>query len=240
MKHENVNYVKVAPYRSGITHKDFVDKFIKSNLNKKLKINKDHLIRECNRSGYRPRNFREVSNNDIIKPLREFMKLNRKKTRRRRKKGKKTRKGGKKTLKKVVNKYRAPMVLRGTRTQTWINLLPIRDRISLMGYIQGQRQIMNSNGIPEDEQDQITAEWLNEQSEAQIGAIQQAIRQRNEMAAIQDLARRITERLAQIARDEQRRQEEIEIERRGERIMTASPRNINEEKEDHSEEEKED
>ena len=93
MKHENVNYVKVAPYRSGISHKDFVDKFIKSNLNKKLKINKEHLIRECNRSGYRPRNFKEISNNDIMKPLREFMKRNKKKTRRRRRgiKNKKTR-----------------------------------------------------------------------------------------------------------------------------------------------------
>ena len=101
MKHENVNYVKVAPYRSGILHKDFVDKFIKSNLNKKLKINKEHLIRECSRSGYRPK-FREVSNNDIIKPLREFLK-NTKKTRRRiKRKGEKTRKGGRKISKKNI------------------------------------------------------------------------------------------------------------------------------------------
>jgi len=92
MKHENVDYIKVAPYRSGISHNDFVDKFIKSKLNNKLKINKEDLVRECNRSGYRPRNFKEISNNDIIKPLREFMKLNRKKTRRKVRKGKKTRK----------------------------------------------------------------------------------------------------------------------------------------------------
>ena len=93
MKHENVTYIKVTPYRVGISHKDFVDKFIKSNLNKKLKINKEHLISECNRSGYRPTSLKEYSNNDIMKPLREFLK-NTKKTRRRikRKRKKKTRK----------------------------------------------------------------------------------------------------------------------------------------------------
>ena len=127
MKHENVNYIKVVPYRVGISHKDFVDKFIKSKLNKKLKINKEDLLRECNRSGYRPINFREVSNNDIIKPLREFMKLNRKKTRRKVRKGKRTRKkrGGDPTaLKRAFPRRNRRLHLnRFLRQRTWRNFV---------------------------------------------------------------------------------------------------------------------
>ena len=225
MKHNNVKYIKVTPYRVDILHRDFVDKFIKSNLNKKLKINKERLIRECNRSGYRPISSKEYSNNDIMKPLREFLKNTNKTRKRIKRKVKKTRKGGRKyTLKQVANTLRAPMVLRDTRTQTWINLLTPRDRIRLRGYIQRQRREMNRNGIPEDEQDQITAEWLNEVSERDIAIIQQAIRNNNERRAMQDLARRIRIRIERERRDEARRQQEQEEERREERTITPTPR----------------
>jgi len=97
MRHRNVDYQKVKPYRVGIEHDDFVNKFVKSKLNKRLKINREELIRECNRSRYNPRNTTGYSNNDIMKPLVKFMKINKNKTRRKVRKGKKTRKklGGK-------------------------------------------------------------------------------------------------------------------------------------------------
>ena len=92
MRHRNVDYQKVKPYRVGIKHDYFVNKFVKSKLNKRLKINKEELIRECNRSRYNPRDTSGYSNNDIMKPLVEFMKINKNKTRRKVRKGKKTRK----------------------------------------------------------------------------------------------------------------------------------------------------
>ena len=92
MRHRNVNYQKVKPYRVGIEHDDFVNKFVKSKLNKRLKINREELIRECNRSRYNPRDTSGYSNNDIMKPLVKFIKINKKKTRRKVRKGKKTRK----------------------------------------------------------------------------------------------------------------------------------------------------
>jgi len=92
MRHRNVDYQKVKPYRVGIEHDDFVNKFVKSKLNKRLKINREELIRECNRSRYNPRNTTGYSNNDIMKPLVKFMKINKNKTRRKVRKGKKTRK----------------------------------------------------------------------------------------------------------------------------------------------------
>jgi hypothetical protein len=92
MRHKNVDYQKVNPYRVDILHEDFVNKFVKSKLNKRLKINREELIRECNRSRYNPRDTSSYSNNDIMKPLVEFMKTNKKKTRRKGRKGKKTRK----------------------------------------------------------------------------------------------------------------------------------------------------
>ncbi len=97
MRHGNVDYQKVKPYRVGIEHDDFVNKFVKSKLNKRLKINREELIRECNRSRYNPRDTSGYSNNDIMKPLVKFMKINKNKTRRKVRKGKKTRKkiGGK-------------------------------------------------------------------------------------------------------------------------------------------------
>tara|TARA_B000000475_G_scaffold136272_1_gene109859 strand:- start:51 stop:1115 length:1065 start_codon:yes stop_codon:yes gene_type:complete len=82
MRHRNVDYQKVKPYRVGIKHDYFVNKFVKSKLNKRLKINKEELIRECNRSRYNPRDTSGYSNNDIMKPLVKFMKSNKKKTRR--------------------------------------------------------------------------------------------------------------------------------------------------------------
>ena len=98
MRHKNVDYKVVKPYKIGIHHEDFVDKFMKSKLNKKLKVNREALVSECHRSGYRPTlSLMNYSNNDIIKPLHEFLKST-KKTRKRRIKNKKTRKkkGGKK------------------------------------------------------------------------------------------------------------------------------------------------
>ena len=92
MRHRNVDYQKVQPYRVGIKHDYFVNKFVKSKLNKTLKINKEELIRECNRSRYNPRDTSGYTNNDIMKPLVEFMKINKNKTRRKVRKGKKTRK----------------------------------------------------------------------------------------------------------------------------------------------------
>ena len=92
MRHRNVDYQKVQPYRVGIKHDYFVNKFVKSKLNKRLKINKEELIRECNRSRYNPRDTSGYTNNDIMKPLVEFMKINKNKTRRKVRKGKKTRK----------------------------------------------------------------------------------------------------------------------------------------------------
>ena len=95
MIHRNVDYQVVKPYMSGIHHEDFVDKFMKSKLNKKLKVNKEELIRECNSSGYRPKlSLVKYSNNDIMKPLREFLKSTKKTRKQRRFKKKKTRKGG--------------------------------------------------------------------------------------------------------------------------------------------------
>lgn len=92
MRHKNVDYKVVKPYKIGIHHEDFVDKFMKSKLNKKLKVNREALVSECHRSGYRPTlSLMNYSNNDIIKPLREFLKST-KKTRKRRIKNKKTRK----------------------------------------------------------------------------------------------------------------------------------------------------
>ena len=105
MIHRNVDYQVVKPYMSGIHHEDFVDKFMKSKLNKKLKVNKEELIRECNSSGYRPKlSLVKYSNNDIMKPLREFLKSTKKTRKQRRFKNKRTRKGGEKAIKSNVRK----------------------------------------------------------------------------------------------------------------------------------------
>tara|TARA_B100001287_G_C22679622_1_gene529618 strand:+ start:43 stop:1275 length:1233 start_codon:yes stop_codon:yes gene_type:complete len=229
MRHKNVNYQLVKPYKVKIEYKTFINRFMKSKLKRKLgnKITRDELEKALLDDGYIPNVLtRKYSNDDIMKPLVEFMKKNKKKTRKRiKRKVKKTRKGGRKyTLKQVANTLRAPMVLRDTRTQTWVNLLTPRDRIRLRGYIQRQRREMNRNGIPEDEQDQITAEWLNEVSERDIAIIQQAIRNNNERRAIQHLARRIRIRIERERRDEARRQQEQEEERREERTITPTPR----------------
>ena len=166
MKHENVNYVKVAPYRVGILHKDFVDKFIKSKLNKKLKINKEDLVRECDRSGYRPRNFKEVSNNDIIKPLREFMKINRKKTRRRR------RKGGKRTTRKPKPVPGRPLVI-STAQQQFIQQLNPTTRRRLNARILRDRVVMTRHGVGEQQQDIFTNDFLNRLPQRLIQLTQQ-------------------------------------------------------------------
>jgi hypothetical protein len=95
MIHKNIDYQIVKPYRSGIHHEDFVNKFMKSKLNKKLNIEKETLANGCHKSRYRPKlTMMKYSNNDIMRPLREFLKrTNMKKTRRRlRLKNKKTRK----------------------------------------------------------------------------------------------------------------------------------------------------
>jgi hypothetical protein len=163
MKHENVNYVKVAPYRSGISHKDFIDKFIKSKLNKKLKVNKEDLIKECNRSGYRPSKFREYSKDDIMKPLREFMKLNRKKTRRRRRKGNKTRKnkGGKRDTKKRPKPSRHRPVVVSRATTRFLNTLQPGTQARIRGRIVRDRTILGNRGMDEEQQDVFTEDFLN-------------------------------------------------------------------------------
>ena len=98
MRHRNVDYKVVKPYRVGINHEDFVDKFMRSKLNKKLNIEKEALVNECHRSGYRPKlSLMNYSNNDIMKPLVEFMKRTEKKKTRRR--GRRGRRGG--TRKKI-------------------------------------------------------------------------------------------------------------------------------------------
>jgi len=98
MMHRNVDYQVVKPYMSGIHHEDFVDKFMRSELNKKLNIEKESLVNECRRSGYRPKlSLMNYSNNDIMKPLVEFMKRTEKKKTRRR--GRRGRRGG--TRKKI-------------------------------------------------------------------------------------------------------------------------------------------
>ena len=162
MKHENVDYIKVAPYRSGISHKDFVDKFIRSKLNKKLKINKENLIRECNRSGYRPSSLRETSNNDKIKPLREFMKLNKNKTRRRRKKGNKTRKnkGGKRTTNKPKPAPGRPLVV-SHQQQQFIQSLTAAAQRRINARIFRDREIMTRRGVGETRQNMFTHNFLN-------------------------------------------------------------------------------
>jgi hypothetical protein len=162
MKHENVNYVKVVPYRVDILHKDFVDKFIKSKLNKKLKVNKEDLIRECNRSGYRASKFRKYSNDDIMKPLREFMKVNRKKTRRRKRKANRTRKkkGGKHT--KSLPK---PSTERGVtvtpQIQNFIGQLSPETQNNITAHIINNRRTMNRRGVGRIRQDAHTTDFLN-------------------------------------------------------------------------------
>ena len=228
MKHENVNYVKVAPYRSGILHKDFVDKFIKSNLNKKLKINKEHLIRECNRSGYRPK-FREVSNNDIIKPLREFLKNIKKTTRRIKRKGKKTRKGGRRNSKKnkAVNKYGAPHTLPNTTTQQLIDNLNHEQLRRMMEIIGRRRENLTQMHIPEERQELIIAHDLEDMNQNVRAQIQQQQQEQQLLAQRQQqqeqLAQQIEELREQIRQQEQQQQQQQE---QG-RVVTATPRDIN-------------
>ena len=95
MKHKNVDYQKVKPYRVDMKHEVFVKRFMGSKLKKKLGyIEESILMERCKRSGYNPKlTSMEYSNNDIMKPLRKFLKKNKNKTRRRRGiKNKKTRK----------------------------------------------------------------------------------------------------------------------------------------------------
>jgi hypothetical protein len=95
MKHKNVDYQLVKPYKVKIEYKTFINRFMKSKLKRKLgnKITRNQLKKALLDDGYIPNVLsRKYSNDDIMKPLVEFMKRNKKKTRRRRGiKNKKTR-----------------------------------------------------------------------------------------------------------------------------------------------------
>jgi len=94
MRHKNVDYQEVKPYKVDITHEVFVKRFMRSKLKNKLGYIEESVLKNiCERSGHKPKmTSKKYSNNDIMKPLREFLKKNKNKTRRRRGiKNKKTR-----------------------------------------------------------------------------------------------------------------------------------------------------
>ena len=94
MRHKNVDYQEVKPYKTDITHEVFVKRFMRSKLKNKLGYIEECVLKKmCERSGHKPKmTSMKYSNNDIMKPLREFLKKNKNKTRRMRGiKNKKTR-----------------------------------------------------------------------------------------------------------------------------------------------------
>ena len=111
MRHKNVDYQEVKPYKTDITHEVFVKRFMRSKLKNKLGYIEESVLKNmCERSGHKPKmTSMKYSNNDIMKPLREFLKKNKNKTRRRRGiKNKKTRKKRRKrnrTRKKMGGVY---------------------------------------------------------------------------------------------------------------------------------------
>ncbi len=85
MRHKNVDYQEVRPYKVDISHKVFVKRFMRSKLKNKLGYIDESVLKDiCERSGHKPKMTpMKYSNNDIMKPLREFLKNNKNKTRRR-------------------------------------------------------------------------------------------------------------------------------------------------------------
>ena len=228
MKHRNINYQLVKPYKVKIEYKTFINRFMKSKLKKKLgnKITKDKLESALFDDGYEPKVLsKKYSNDDIMKPLREFMKLNRKKTRRQRKRQRKrTRKGGKHTKCRRTNNTRAPTVLSETDTQDFVNILRPNEHRRLMRHIRGQRHIMNRRNIDEERQDAITADWLEHQNQIYRTRLQRRIA---EDRTLGELTRRVQEQLDQIEEDGARQREEATIAQENDVIRVTIPRNIN-------------
>lgn len=226
MKHKNVNYQLVKPYKVKIEYKTFINRFMKSKLKRKLgnKITRDELEKALLDDGYIPNVLtRKYSNDDIMKPLVEFMKRNKKKTRRRiMRKGRKTRKGGE-NKSRGTNIYRAPEILRNSRTQQWLNTIHEPNYIRLMEDIANHRRLMEQGGIEEDVQDQLIANWLNRQTETEIARWEN---RRNQELALRELRTLIQQQLDRLEMDEERRQQEIANESEG-RVITARPRDIN-------------
>ena len=116
MRHKNVDYQEVKPYKTDITHEVFVKRFMRSKLKNKLGYIEESVLKNiCERSGHKPKmTSMKYSNNDIMKPLREFLKSTKKTRKQRRFKKKKTRKGGGST------NHRANVL---TRKQLWRGVL---------------------------------------------------------------------------------------------------------------------
>ena len=161
MRHKNVDYQLVKPYKVKIEYKTFINRFMKSKLKRKLgnKITRNQLEKSLLDDGYIPSVLpRKYSNDDIMKPLVEFMKKNRKKTRRRR-----MRKGGRRiTLKNkgASSINRAPHTLPNTTTQEMIDAFNREQYQRMMEIILERRANLTQMNVPEGTQDQIVAQDL--------------------------------------------------------------------------------
>jgi hypothetical protein len=211
MRHKNVDYQLVKPYKVKIEYKTFINRFMKSKLKRKLgnKITRNQLEKALLDDGYIPSVLpRKYSNDDIMKPLVEFMKRNKKKTRRRIRKGKKTRKGGRKyTLKQAVNKFRAPHTLPNTTTQELINTFNREQYRRMMEIIRERRANLTQMNVPEGTQDQIVAQDLENmnqdiraQAEQQLQQLQQQLLERQQRRREQEQGRVVTARPRDINR----------------------------------------
>ena len=158
MKHKNVDYQLVKPYKVKIEYKTFINRFMKSKLKRKLgnKITRNQLEKALLDDGYIPSVLtRKYSNDDIMKPLVEFMKRNKMKTRRRR-----IKKGRGKLTKRASSVRHAPLVYNNSTASDFINNLPRRDYKTLMDLIEERRRELSNKNIDEEQQEILIANQI--------------------------------------------------------------------------------